>query len=110
MASLPDLDAQGFDERAAVIDRPLLVDFWAPWCGSCRLLMPSVNRVAQELADRMDVVKVDVDAEPVLAERLGVMSLPTLVLYREGQEITRIAGVKSRDSLIETLSPHLPTP
>lgn len=106
MADLPSLTAAEFDDGIAG-DHPVLVDFWAPWCGSCRLLKPTVERLAGELADRVRVVTVDVDAAPELAERLNVMSVPTLVLYRSGAEVTRTSGVKSKGTLLETLGAHL---
>ncbi|WP_111768727.1 thioredoxin [Nakamurella deserti] len=106
MAALPSLTAAAFDDHIAG-DDPVLVDFWAPWCGSCRLLTPTVERLAGELAGRARVVTVDVDAAPELAARRHVMSVPTLVLYRAGAEVTRIAGVKSRATLLATLEAHL---
>ena len=106
MAVLPSLTAAEFDAGIAGED-PVLVDFWAPWCGSCRLLTPTVERLADDLAGRLRVVTVDVDAAPELAARLDVMSVPTLVLYRSGSEVTRTTGVKSRKVLLDTLDSHL---
>ena len=106
MAVLPSLTAADFDAGIAA-EQPVLVDFWAPWCGSCRLLKPTVERLAVDLEGDLRVATVDVDAAPELAERLGVMSVPTLVLYRSGAEVARTSGVKSRGVLLETLRTHL---
>ena len=106
MAELAALTAEEFD-AAIGDDGAILIDFWAPWCGSCRLLMPTLTKIATELDGDMRFGKVDVDELPALAERLGVMSVPTLVLYRSGKELTRINGVKGKTALLEIIRPHL---
>ncbi|MGD9528835.1 MAG: thioredoxin family protein [Dehalococcoidia bacterium] len=106
MADALELSPAEFDAAIADPAQPVLVDFWAPWCGSCRLLAPTVARLAETL-DGVRVVTLDVDADPALAERLGVRSVPTLVLYRGGAEIIRSNGVKSMTTLVDLLQPHL---
>lgn len=107
MAELLALTEETFAAETATDAVPVLVDFWAPWCGSCRLLMPAVSQVADELSSQVRVVKVDVDEQSSLAEQLGIMSIPTLVLYRSGEEVARIAGVKSKAALVAAIQPHL---
>ena len=107
MAELVALTEKTFASETIDDAMPVLVDFWAPWCGSCRLLMPAVSQLADELTGHVRVVKVDVDEQSSLAERLGIMSIPTLVLYRAGEEVTRVAGVKSKAALVAAIQPHL---
>ena len=74
---------------------PILVDFWAPWCGPCRMMAPQLESAARSMAGRALVVKVDTDAVPELGERFRILSIPTLVVFREGREHSRVSGVRS---------------
>jgi thioredoxin 1 len=107
MTDLHALTPEEFDAENHSDLTPMIVDFWAPWCGSCRLLTPTVNKLAAELDGRARFAKLDVDDLPEMAERLGVMSVPTLVLYRSGKEVTRVSGVKGRQALLDEFLPHL---
>jgi len=107
MAEVIDLDDHNFDQEIAGADRPILVDFWASWCGSCRLMMPSVLQLSEELADALRVVKVDVEPQAELADRLAVKSVPTLIMYRAGAEVMRISGAKSKAELLRLVKEHL---
>src|SRR5438270_7933077 len=83
--------ADGFDEEVAA-SVPVLVDFWAPWCGPCRMVSPLVERVAREHAGRLKVVKLNVDQAPAIASRFGVQGIPLLVVMRDGAEVDRLVG------------------
>jgi thioredoxin 1 len=107
MAEVIDLDDQSFDQEIAGADRAILVDFWASWCGSCRLMMPSVLQLSDELSDALRVAKVDVEPQAELAERLAVKSVPTLIMYRAGEEVMRVSGVKSKSELMRLVKEHL---
>lgn len=80
-------------------DKPVFVDFWATWCGPCRMVSPVVEELAAEYGDRVAFVKVDVDDEPDLAQRFGVMSIPNLVLIKNGEVVDQSAGARPRPAL-----------
>jgi thioredoxin 2 len=83
-----------FDAMLAASPIPIVVDFWAPWCGPCRAMAPEFERVARRLAGRALVVKVDTDAEPALGERFRIRSIPTIAVFRDGHESTRVSGAR----------------
>jgi len=76
-----------------------LVDFWAPWCGPCRMQEPIIEELAREIGDRATIAKLNVDDEPELASRYGVMSIPTLILFKDGQPVDKLVGLQSKDTL-----------
>ncbi|WP_270166391.1 thioredoxin [Paenibacillus sp. SYP-B4298] len=76
-----------------------LVDFWAPWCGPCKMQLPIVEELAGELAGQATIGKINVDEEPELASQFGVMSIPTLILFKDGQPVDKMVGLQSKDAL-----------
>jgi len=83
-----------FDALIAAASIPVVVDFWAPWCGPCRAMAPEFEKVARDLAGEALVVKVNTEAEPGLGERFRIRSIPTIAVFREGREITRVSGAR----------------
>lgn len=81
-----------FEEQVLQADRPVLVDFWAPWCGPCLRLAPVIDELAEEMGDRIRVMKLNTDENPESPGKYGVMSIPTLILFKDGQETIRLVG------------------
>ena len=92
-----------FDKVVNQSDRPVVVDFYASWCGPCRVLGPTVDEIAGSFEGRADVLKVNIDDEPELAARFNVMSIPTLVFLRNGREVKRVTGAIPKGAFVSTL-------
>jgi len=101
-----ELGAANFDAHAGRSDIPLLVDFWAPWCGPCRAMAPAFAQAAKQLEPEFRLAKVDTEEEQQLAARFGIRSIPTLALFRNGQEVARQAGAMDAASLMRWVRSH----
>jgi thioredoxin 1 len=106
MKTLQITDAN-FQNEVLNSDKPVLVDFWAVWCGPCKMIAPVVEELAGELDGKLKVTKMDVDANPQTAMQYGIRSIPTLLIFKGGQVVEQIIGAVPKRHLVDKLTPHL---
>ena len=104
-----ELNAQNFDAYALKSDLPLVIDFWAEWCGPCRMMTPNFERAATLLEPRVRLAKLDTEAEPAIAQRYGLRGIPSMVMIRKGREITRTSGAMPTSAIVTWVEQALRT-
>src|SRR5512135_1028777 len=107
MSDLLAVNGQNFDQEVLKSESPVLVDFWAPWSGPCRMIAPHVDALAAELTGKLKVVKLNTDEAPDIAGRYGVMSIPTLMVFKGGQVVEQMVGAQQKAQILAKVTPHL---
>ena len=105
--SVLDVTEKNFETEVLKSDIPVLVDFWAEWCGPCRMIAPVVKEIAQDLQGKLKVVKVNIDDAQQLAAQYGVMSIPTLFIFKNGKPVEQMVGAMSRDQFMQKINPQI---
>ncbi|MCM1982115.1 thioredoxin [Lyngbya confervoides] len=106
MAATAVTDAS-FKEEVIESDTPVLVDFWAPWCGPCRMVSPVVDEISEEYDGQVKVVKVNTDENPSVASQYGIRSIPTLMIFKDGQRVDMVVGAVPKTTLANTLAKYI---
>ncbi|MBF0510975.1 MAG: thioredoxin [Candidatus Omnitrophica bacterium] len=101
------LDEKNFEDEVLKSSIPVLVDFWAEWCGPCKMIAPVIDQLAVELQGKMKVAKVNVDEASQLAGQYNVMSIPTMLIFKGGEPVDQIIGAMPKDRLLAKINPHL---
>lgn len=107
MSTAMKIDANTFDQEVLQSTVPVLVDFWAPWCGPCKMLGPTIEALAAEYAGRVKVAKVNVDDNQELAVRFGIRGIPTVLVFRQGKTVANLVGMRPKAELAQVLDQAL---
>ena len=107
MSSVTSLSEATFDEEIGSASEPVLVDFWAEWCGPCKVIAPILDELATEQSGTLRIAKLNVDDNPGIARRFDVMSIPTMILFKDGEPAARLVGAKPKGAILSELAPHL---
>ena len=100
MAEVMTITQENFEAEVLKSEKPVLIDFWAEWCGPCRMLSPVVDQVAEEMGDKIIVGKVNVDEQPALAQKFNIMSIPTLLVFKNGSVVQTSVGVRPKQEIV----------
>lgn len=98
-----ELKDDNFEQEVERYSGVALVDFWATWCGPCQVMLPIIEEISKEIGAKVKVGKLNVDESPKTAEKFGIMSIPTLIFFKDGKEVNRFSGVQSKETLIEEI-------
>ena len=107
MGKILELKEENFDSEVVNSKTPVLVDFWAQWCGPCKALAPVLEEIAQESGGKFKVVKVNVDDNAGIANRFSVMNIPTMILFKNGEEADRLVGLMPKHNILAKIEPNL---
>ena len=101
--SVMQITSENFESEVLKADKPVVLDFYADWCGPCKMMSPIIDNIAEELGDRVKVGKVNSDNEMDLAEQFGIMSIPTIIIFKEGKPVQTFVGVTEKSKIVDSL-------
>jgi thioredoxin 1 len=107
MSTAAQVTDSSFKQEVLDSDVPVLVDFWAPWCGPCRMVAPVVDEISEQYKGQIKVVKVNTDENPQVASQYGIRSIPTLMIFKDGQKVDMVVGAVPKSTLATTLEKYL---
>jgi len=107
MAAVGKVSDADFDAQVLKAEGPVVVDFWAEWCGPCKMIAPLVDQIATEYTGKIKVGKLDADEHQDVLMRYGIMSIPTLILFKGGEPVVRVTGFRPKEQIVNQLKPHL---
>ena len=107
MTMIGEVTDRDFEDRVLGAGVAVLVDFWAEWCVPCHMVSPVVDEIGRDKGERLQVAKLNIDENPNVTRRYGVMSIPTLMLFKGGEEVARVVGARGKDALLKELDPHI---
>ena len=107
MADVKDVTDQNFESQVVGSESAVLVDFWAEWCVPCHMVSPVVEEIGRDKGDALSVVKLNIDENPEVTRKYGVMSTPTLIMFVGGEEKARVVGARGKDAILKEIDPHI---
>ncbi|MGD7002531.1 thioredoxin [Corynebacterium halotolerans] len=107
MSNVVDVTQDTFRSTVIESDKPVIVDFWAEWCGPCKKLSPMIEQIADEMGDKVTVAKVDVDAERTLGAMFQIMSIPSVLIFKDGEKVDEFVGLRPKAEIVAKLNDHL---
>jgi thioredoxin 1 len=102
-----EITSQNFDATVLKSNKPVLIDFWAEWCGPCRMVAPIIENISVEYADKLVVGKLNVDNEPGIAQQYGIRNIPTMLIFKDGQVVDKLVGALPKPMLVSKLQPYI---
>ena len=107
MSNVIEFNDSNFDSEVVKSDKPVLVDFWAEWCGPCKMIAPSVEKISEEYSGKLKVGKLDVDSNPNISSTFGIRSIPTLLIFKNGAPVDQIVGAVSKEVIASKVDNHI---